>query len=181
MGVVSSLCIDTGSRFGSLLWVEYRYTFSNATVYTIGPKKMPSLAEAQTECAALEPQVELDVVEQARQAAAKELANLSSGVDAETVIPAFPEELPESDPSEDVDTRQRSFHRWLLRWVWPQDLLSVESYFLDVWTWLDQKTNPNIQTYLGIDGPTRGTVSTRMGNALTVGELMGQDVPGEIP
>ena len=180
MGVVSNVCTDTGSRFGSLLWVVYSYQFANAQTFQIGPKKMPTFAEAEIDCDALIPSVEVSMLDGARRQAARLLADPIPGQIAQDVIPDFPEELPLSDADVAVDTRQRDFHRWLIRWVWPRDLLTVELYLGDLWLWLEQMNSPTQQTYLAIDSATVTEISQRMGNAVTVGGLVDADVPGEI-
>lgn len=180
MSIVSNQCIDTGSRLGTLLWVEYHYTFGNGYFHQIGPKTMPSLAQAEAECVALIATVEADVAEQFRRQAAEFLDGLPVGVTAESVIPDFPDELPASDADVSIDTRRRGFHRWLVRWVWPHDLLFVERHFLDVWTWLEALSAPNLRTYLDVDVATGNEIGQRMGNALTVGGIVDADVPGEL-
>jgi len=178
VGVVSNTCTDTGSRFGDLLWVVYEYTFGDASVVTVGPKKMPDMVAAQAECDALIPTIEDQATEQARQLARERLRDRPPN--PELVIPTQPDELPESDPSESVDTRQRGFHRWLFGTVWPEDLIEVFYSADGVYQWVDQMTNPNQQTYLGIDGATRIEISQRMGNAKTVGDLVDADEPGDL-
>lgn len=179
MGVVANTCTDTKSRFGDLLWVMYDYEFANAQHYTIGPKKMPSFSEAETECDALIPTVEADMIERSRRKAADAVVG-SGTASPETVTPDFPEELPASDSDVSVDTRRRGFHRWLVRWVWPQDLLVVDAYLSELWLWLEQMTLPNLQTYLAVDVATANAISQRMGNAVTVGGLVDADELGEI-
>lgn len=181
MGVVTNNCIDTGSRFGTLLWVRYEYIFANSQVFEIGPKKMPTFAEAQAECDALIPDVEAAMILQSQEGAAEAVVGKPAATAAETIIPDFPEELPLSDPDPAVSTRQREFHRYLLRWVWPQDLLIVTQYFVEIWAWIDQMTAPNIRTYLAIDTATFNSVSQRMGDAKTIDDLLDADVPAEIP
>ncbi len=179
MSVVSHQCIDTGSRFGELLWVVYEYTFGNSYIHTIGPKKMASMAEAIAECDSLIAQVEADVTEQSRESSLSRL--LIASLVTEDVTPDFPDELPEFDADVSVDTRRRGFHRWLLRWVWPRDMLDVATYFLGIWTWIDTLSAPDARTYLNIDVQTFNSISQRMGNVLTVSGLYDADDPGEIP
>ncbi len=180
MGVVANRCIDTGSRLSTLLWVVYEYDFSNSQMYTIGPKTMATIEEAEAECPTLILRVESSMLLNHQEKAAGELFNPIAGVAAESVIPDFPDELPLSDPDPSVSTRQREFHRYLLRFVWPLDLLDVTKYFLAVWVWIDQMTTPNLRIYLNIDVATSNAVSQRMGNSLTMGELLDADEPGEI-
>ena len=179
MGVVSNLCTDTGSRFGSNLWLLYEYTFSNTEVYVIGPKQMPSLAEGIAECDALIPTVETMMLDQSLRKTKEMLMGPRPGA-VEDVIPTFPDELPASDPDVAVDTRQRTFHRWLVREVWLLDLVTVEQYLGDLWLWLEQMTNPNLQTYLAVDLAISNEISQRMGNAITVGGLVDADNPTRI-
>lgn len=179
MAIVTTECIDTGSRFGSLLWVEYRYTFANGYVHVIGPKKMPSMAEAQTECTALEATIPDQVAEQFYFAHAKQLVGVTT--DPQLIIPPFPEDLPESDGDVSVSTRQREFHRWLLRWVFPQDIIEVSRHYGRLWQWIEFFSPPNVRTYLNLDTGTYSTVDQRMGTAVTIIDFLDNDSPEEVP
>jgi hypothetical protein len=180
VSIATHECIDTGSRSGDLLWVLMRWTFDNAFVYEM-TRKFSSMPEAEAQCLALIPDIELIVLESARNEAAQLVYQPIPGQVDEEVTPDYPDELPEFDADVSVDTRRRNFHRWLLRFCWPLELLEMSRYFLAVWTWIDQMTGPNARTYLAIDVATFNDVSARMGTALTVKELDDADVPGEIP
>ena len=122
MSVASYVCVDTKSRFGDLLWVEFRYTFDDASTTTIGPLKVASLAEGEALCASWVPKAERYVLDESYTVATKWLRKGHPGQNAQDVIPSYPDELPASDADVSVDTRQRRFHRWLVRWVWPLEL-----------------------------------------------------------
>ena len=180
MGIVSSTCVDTGSRFGNLIYATYSYTWANGRTFEISHKRMPSLAAAQAECIALIPQMELDAIEREYLAIAERVR--AASVNAHLIIPAFPEELPASSPDAAVSTRQREFHRWLMRWAWPQNLVVVVDYFARVWQWVQTLGGPPvIRTYLNIDNTTYTTVvNPRMGAAVAVRGHIDSDVPGNL-
>jgi hypothetical protein len=179
MAITTSAAVDTGSRFGDLIYFRYEFIFSpSGYVHVIDNVLLASQAEADADLLAREASVEAEVVEQSRDRARSGL--LSPGA-PELVTPDFPDELPGSDSDVGVDTRRRGFHRWLLRWVWPLDMLLVAQYWLPIWLWIEQMTGPNARTYLDVDVATFNSISQRMGNVVTVSGLWDADEPGEIP
>jgi hypothetical protein len=177
MAITTSAAVDTGSRFGDLIYFRYQYTFSpSGYVHVIDNVLLASQAEADADLLAREASAEAAVVEQSRNQARSDVPNL-----AELATPDFPDELPGSDPDVGVNTRRRGFHRWLLRLVWPQDMLLVAELWLPVWLWIEQMTGPNARVYLDVDVATFNSISQRMGNVVTVQGLWDADEPGEIP
>ena len=178
MSITSSVAISTPSRLGELIWFRYEFTFSPSGHVVVLRKAMIDQATADIDVATLTASIEAETIEQSRLQSMGLLNAVSLII--EEVTPDFPDELPESDGDESVDTRRREFHRWLLRHVWPEDLRYVTDHFLDVWTWIDQMSAPNIRTYLGVNVATYNSITQRMGNSLTHRELYNQDEPGRI-